>query len=77
MIGILVAITFALFLLARYVGGQTQEAWTLIDDNYQEQIQDRISPVGMVAVEGQALPDTGEPPAPEALPTSGPGSRWP
>jgi cytochrome c5 len=71
-IGILVFITFALFLLARYVGGQTQEAWALIEDNYQDEVRERIAPIGLVAVEGQALPDTGEPAQPEALPSAAP-----
>jgi len=56
-IGILVAITFALFLLARYVAGQTQEAYVLIDEAYQEQVLKRIAPIGTVAIEGEAQPD--------------------
>jgi len=71
-IGILVAITFVLFLLARYVGGQTQEAWALIEDNYQEEVRDRIAPIGTVAIEGQELPGTGESAAPDELPTADP-----
>lgn len=71
-IGILVAITFALFLLARYIAGGTQEAWTLIDSTYQDEVQQRIAPIGVVAVEGEALPDTGEPAATEELPSAAP-----
>jgi len=71
-IGILVAITFALFLLARYVGGQTQEAWTLIDDDYQGLVRERIAPIGSVAVEGEELPDSVGTNATEELPSAAP-----
>ncbi len=77
-IGILVAITFALFLLARYVASQTQEAYVLIDKTYQEQVLERIAPLGTVAIEGQAMPDNAQAdaevakPQPVAVAMSGP-----
>ena len=73
----LVGVSFGIFLLTRYIGGQTQEAYVSQDAIYQEQVVARIAPVGKVAIEGEQLATTGpapaiEEPAPVASVMSGP-----
>ena len=57
-IGILVGVSFGIFLLARFVAGATQEVYVLQDAPYQEQVLDNIRPVGRVALDGEADSDT-------------------
>ena len=52
-IGVLVGISFGIFLLTRFIAGQTQKVYVMQDEAYQEQLLARISPVGIVAVEGE------------------------
>lgn len=69
-IGLLVGIAFGIFLLARYIAGQTQEAYTLLDPSYQEQVLERIAPVGRVALAGQ--PQAADEEAAAELPAAAP-----
>ena len=71
-IGLLVGVTFGIFLLARYVAGNTQDVYTRSDAAYQEQALARIEPVGRVALPGDAeSADTGSGAAlPEAAPVA-------
>jgi len=57
-IGILVGVSFGIFLLARFVAGVTQEVYVLQDAPYQEQVLENIRPVGRVALDGEAVTDT-------------------
>jgi len=57
-IGMLVAVSFGLFLVARYISGQTQEIFNLEDPAYQSQVEDRVRPIGQVAVVGDETPAT-------------------
>jgi cytochrome c5 len=57
-IGILVGVSFGIFLLARYVAGTTQEVYVLLDAPYQEQVLENIRPVGRVALYGESVADT-------------------
>lgn len=59
-IGVLIAVTFGLFLLSNYIAGKTQEVYVLQDEPYQEQVAGNIKPVGGVAVDGDAIADPGE-----------------
>ncbi|MDH3977066.1 MAG: c-type cytochrome [Gammaproteobacteria bacterium] len=59
-IGFLVFVTFGLFLLANYIAGNTQEVYVLQDPVYLEEVDDRIAPVGRVAVDGEAVDNAGE-----------------
>jgi cytochrome c5 len=52
-IGILVAITIGLFVIARIVGFDRQGQYVSTDGPVKAQIVDRIAPVGQVAVAGQ------------------------
>jgi cytochrome c5 len=56
-IGVLVAVSFGIFLLARFVAGATQEVYVLLDAPYQEQVLDNIRPVGRVALDGEEVTD--------------------
>ena len=58
--GGLIGITFGLFLLANYVAGKTQEVYILQDAPYQDQVDDNIRPVGMVALDGDEIEDAGQ-----------------
>jgi cytochrome c5 len=49
-LGSIVGVTFGIFLLARYIAGETQDVQALQDPTYQEQLELRISPVGRVAL---------------------------
>ena len=53
-IGFLVGVTIALFFLARYIAGVTQEQYVLNDAIYQQQVNERIAAIGHVAVPGDA-----------------------
>jgi cytochrome c5 len=57
-IGILIGVTFALFLLSNYIAGQTQEVYILQDEPYQAQVLSNIQPVGRVALHGEEAPET-------------------
>jgi len=52
-IGFLIGVTVALFFLARYIAGETQEQYVREDAIYQQQILDRIKPVGHAALPGE------------------------
>jgi cytochrome c5 len=57
-VGLLVAVSFATFLLARFMAGATQSVYGLLDEPYQEQVLDNIRPVGRVALAGEQVTDT-------------------
>ena len=59
-LGVLIAVTFGLFLLANYVSGKTQEVYVLQDPTFQAQVEDNIRPVGRVALDGDDISDAGE-----------------
>jgi cytochrome c5 len=59
-LGVLVGVTFGLFLLANYIAGKTQEVYVLQDAPYQEQVAGNIEPVGRIAVDGDQIVDAGE-----------------
>lgn len=52
-ISVLIGVSFGIFLLTRFIAGQTQEVYVLQDEAYQQQVLARIAPVGVVAVEGE------------------------
>lgn len=52
-LGILIGVTFGIFLLARFVAGNTQEQWVMEDTWYQDQVLARIAPVGQVTLPGE------------------------
>ena len=75
-IGLLIGITFGIFLLARYVGGETQAQWAMEDPFAQEEMTARLAPAGRVVLPGDERAAT---PAaqvsaaqPVAAPMSGP-----
>jgi len=59
-LGILIGVTFGLFLLANYIAGRTQEVYVLQDPYYQAQVEDNIMPVARVAMDGDQVEDAGE-----------------
>jgi cytochrome c5 len=59
-IGGLVAVSFALFLLSNYIAGNTQEVYVLQDNRYQETVSSRLTPVSHVALDGETLENAGE-----------------
>lgn len=59
-LGILIGVTFGVFLLANYIAGKTQEVYVLQDKPYQEQVAGNIRPVGSVALDGEEVSDAGE-----------------
>lgn len=65
-IGLLVGIAFGIFLLARYVAGNTQERFVREDTAYQAEVAERIEPLGRVAITGAAVP-ADEAAAPEVI----------
>ena len=75
-LGLLIGATFGIFLLARFVAGQTQNLHALSDPAYQAQIEERIAPVGRVAIAGQEPADEPQPvdasPAPAQVAMTGP-----
>jgi mono/diheme cytochrome c family protein len=58
-IGILIGVTFALFLTARYIAGKTQDVYILQDESYQAQVSANIEPFGAIAVNGDEVADRG------------------
>ena len=54
-ISVLIGVSFGIFLLTRYIAGQTQEVYVMQDSAYQEQVLARIAPIGNVAVEGDEV----------------------
>jgi len=58
-IGILIGVTFALFLTARYIAGKTQDVYILQDESYQAQVSANIEPFGAIAVNGDEVADSG------------------
>ena len=80
-IGILVAVTVGIFVLARVVAGRTQEQHVLVEAQYMKAVAERLQPLARVAVAGEnnsALAIEQSPGGAEsggaaaALPTSGP-----
>jgi cytochrome c5 len=59
-IGILIGVTFGLFLLSNYIAGKTQEVYILQDGPYQDQVLANIQPVGRVAVHGDEIAETAQ-----------------
>jgi cytochrome c5 len=57
-IGILIGVTFALFLLSNYIAGKTQEVYILQDEPYQAQVLSNIQPIGRVALHGEETTGT-------------------
>jgi cytochrome c5 len=57
-IGILIGVTFGLFLLSNYIAGKTQEVYILQDEPYQEQVLDNVRPIGRVALIGEDVAET-------------------
>lgn len=53
-IGGLIAVTFVLVLLARAIGGDPQLSWVKQEPNYLAAIDERLEPVGRVALPGDA-----------------------
>ena len=51
-LGILVGITMGIFFLARYVGTSNQMEWLNRDPAFQQAIDERIAPIGRVALPG-------------------------
>ncbi len=49
---LLIAFTLAMFFLARYISGNTQGEWIKDEPRAQGRLQERIAPVGTVAVAG-------------------------
>lgn len=52
-VGVLIGVSFGIFLLARFVAGKTQEVYSLLDAPYQEQVLENIRPVGRVVLDGE------------------------
>ena len=59
-IGVLIGVTFGLFLLSNYIAGKTQEVYVLQDPSHQALVDDNIAPVAMVAMDGDDISDAGE-----------------
>jgi cytochrome c5 len=54
-IGILIGVTFALFLVANYIGEKTQKVYILQDTPYQDQVLENIRPIGRIALHGETV----------------------
>ena len=52
-LGILLGVTVGLIILARIIAGQTSDSHKVTDPVYQQEVQERIAPVGRVAVAGK------------------------
>ena len=52
-LGILVVVTIAIYVLASWISGRTQEVHIRADPAFQERVVERIQPVGQVAIAGQ------------------------
>lgn len=59
-LGLLIGVTFGLFLLANFVSGETQQVYVLQDPSFRAQVDDNIRPVGVVALDGDDISDAGE-----------------
>ena len=59
-IGVLIGVTFGLFILSNYIAGRTQEVYVLQDPPFQEQVASNIMPVAAVALDGDEIEDAGE-----------------
>ena len=59
-IGILLGVTFLLFLVATYVGSRTQEVFILQDVSSQAQVLENIRPVGRVVLHGEDVTQTAQ-----------------
>lgn len=75
-LGILFAVTLALFAFARHVGASHQGKQVTTDPTYVESVEERLKPVAAVAVSGQdntalAIKSTGPATAAAALPANG------
>lgn len=55
-IGVLVAITFGIYILSSSMSDQTQGMYTKDTDEYRAQLAERIKPVGQVYMTGDELP---------------------
>jgi cytochrome c5 len=73
-IGSLAALTFALIVLAVMIGGRTQLKSVRQYPAYDEQVNERLKPLGRVALAGEAEAETpvAAAPAPVSAPLSGP-----
>jgi len=54
-IGVLIGVTFGLFILANYIAGKTQVVYVLQDKPVQEQVEANITPIAMVALDGDEI----------------------
>ncbi len=52
-VGILAGIAFGIYFLASYVAGRTQESQVRDDAAFQQEVAERIAPVGKVAIAGK------------------------
>jgi len=59
-IGVLIAVTFGLFLLSNYIAGKTQVVYVLQDEPFQEQVAGNIAPIGAIALDGDEIADAGQ-----------------
>jgi cytochrome c5 len=66
-LGILLAVTIGLIILARIIAGQTSGAHRMTDPVYEREVLGRIAPVGRVAVAGQDNSALAEPAAAEPV----------
>jgi cytochrome c5 len=57
-VGVLIGVSFGIFLLARIVASETQEVYSLADAPYQEQVLENIRPVGRVDLDGEDVAKT-------------------
>ncbi len=55
-IAVLIGVTFAIFLIARFIAGDTQRDIRSSTAEYQQEVLDRIKPVGSVALVGDEIP---------------------
>lgn len=53
--GVLIGVTFGIFILSNYIAGQTQEVYVLQDKPYQEQVAGNIEPIGAVATDSNDI----------------------
>ena len=74
--GVLIGVTFGIFILANYIAGQTQEVYVLQDEPFQYQVAGNIGPIGAFATSSNDIAAAGEvataAPVPVAEVLSGP-----
>jgi len=58
--GVLIGVTFGIFILANYIAGQTQEVYVLQDEPFQDQVAGNIEPIGAVATSSDDIAAAGE-----------------